>query len=147
MGLLDFVRPEGWLSGHVTIHGIPTNFGIVVNLLVRRGKRIEETAPSNAQLYEVICVKEREHPDAWPLHFAIARPRGIYHVGLSCIVFQDRGGKLYAQVERFFPIPKPQPTGAREADAIRMSAQWPKTPVEQLGSYGTVCPRESSKPK
>jgi len=86
-------------------------------------------------------VKEAEEPDDKQLRFSFQRPTSHYYLGVSVIAFLERDGKMFAQVERFFPMTRPCEIRAGGEQQIQLAVSWPDIPFDELHTYGTVHPQ------
>jgi hypothetical protein len=140
MGLLNAFRSDGTLVCDAVIHGLPPRLDLIVNALVLRAPSANAPTVQDAHAYESVCVKDKGVAEVWPLRFTIRRPPGFYYVALSVIAVQRRDGKVYAQVERFFPMASPCRLLGRTESSVTLDVTWPDIPLDQLGTYGTVHP-------
>jgi hypothetical protein len=95
--------------------------------------------PGNAYR-NLTWIKEREDPNNFPLKFSLTKPSGFYFVDVGVIAFREVDGKMYAQVEHFFPNEKPVEIVQNEETFIQLTVKWPDIPLGELGSYGIVYP-------
>ena len=85
-------------------------------------------------------VKEAEEPDDKPLRFSVERTVGFYYLAVSVIAYLERSGKMFAQVERFFPMTRPCQIRPGVEQPVELAVTWPDIPFDELGSYGTFYP-------
>jgi len=91
---------------------------------------------------DTASVKEAEEADDKPLGFCFQRSSGFYYLGVGVIAFLERDGKMFAQVERFFPMARPCQIQPGVEQRIELAVAWPDIPFDQLHTYGTVHPRK-----
>lgn len=53
---------------------------------------------------DTASVKETDEPDDKPLRFRCERTARCYYLGVGVIASLERGGNMFAHVERFFPM-------------------------------------------
>jgi hypothetical protein len=98
--------------------------------------------PPTSAWTDTDSVKEAEEPDEKPLRFSFQRTAGHYYLGVGVIAYLERGGKMFAQVERFFPMTQSceiRPGGEQQ---IELSVSWPDIPFDELHHYGTLRPKK-----
>src|SRR5690349_6809133 len=99
MGILDLIRQKEWLSGTVTITGLPPHFWLTVAVLCRRVRATTTPPISNVRRYWQVRIKGRDQPEEWPLRFSVRTRKGLYYVGLSVIAFQRQiTGRVQRQI-------------------------------------------------
>ena len=98
--------------------------------------------PPTDKWTDTASIKEAEEPDDKPLRFSFQRAIGHYYLGVGVIAFLDRGGKIFAQVERFFPMTRPCEIQAGVEHQVQLSASWPDIPFDELQTYGAVHPNQ-----
>lgn len=126
--------------GRFSIRRLPAHFAISVHALLLHSSA--DGGPSNnINDYEPHGIKSHEDNEIWPIHFALRKPAGFYHVGFSVIAFMKREGKTYAQVERFLTTLRPHHTAERDLNRIQFCVDWPDVPTKKLGTYGTIRPQ------
>jgi hypothetical protein len=99
--------------------------------------------PADAYI-DAESVKEAEEHDEKPLRFRVERPAGFYYLAIGVIAYFEREGKLFAQVERFFPMTRPHQIQQKDTGPVELFISWPDIPFDELGSYGTVYPSKPS---
>jgi len=148
MGILDVFSRKGVVAGEVSLTGLPRHkmYSVSVTFFpvasASSGPPFAGDPPVD-EWRDTKPVKEAEEPDDKLLRFKIRRPAGHYYLGLSVIAYIERAGKLFAQVERFFPMTQPCQVRPGMEGNITLSASWPDVPFESLSHYGTVYPHKS----
>jgi hypothetical protein len=84
---------------------------------------------------------ERSQP-AYELPFLVERPPGFYYLQVRAILFRHERGKAYAQAEQFFFARRPLPLSDEPLGVVTLPIRWPQIPLEDLGTYGVMVPRE-----
>src|SRR5258707_2847600 len=112
MGILDMFRRKGSVAGMVVLRGLPPHrmYSVSVTLF-----KVASAAapppfggnPPTDQYRDVASVKEADEPDDKPLRFQVHRSAGFYYLAVGVIAYLERDGKMFAQVERFFPMTHP----------------------------------------
>jgi hypothetical protein len=145
MGIFSLFKQKGIVAGEVVLRGVPQHEMYSVSLGLFRVSSAESpvltdsTTPAG-EWTDNQSVKESQEPDDKPLRFRFERPAGFYYLAISAIVYMRRNGKMFAQVERFFPMTQPCSITAGTVPEIRLEAVWPDIPLEELGSYGVFRP-------
>ena len=78
----------------------------------------------------------------YDLPFVVERPRGFYFLQVRVILFLTQADKVFAQAEEFFFARRPIPLTGESLGQVTLPVQWPQLPLEELGTYGVVEPRE-----
>jgi len=151
MAILDIFKRKGTIAGEVLVHGLPPHKRYCVNVTFFSVSSASSPPPFDAdppadKWIDTESVKEVEESDDKPLRFSFQRAGGYYYLGVGVIAFLERGGDMFAQVERFFPMSRPcqiQPGGEQQ---IRLAITWPDIPFGQLHTYGTVYQRREVPP-
>jgi hypothetical protein len=149
MSLLNFFKRNGIIAGQVTIHGLPPHEFFSASVAFFPVASASSPPPFGGvppadQYTDEARIKENEAPEDQPLRFQFERSAGFYYLDVGVIAFFRRDGKMFAQVERFFPLPAPvhlKPGSTRQVD---LTVTWPDIPFEELGYYGTVYPQKKS---
>lgn len=146
MAIFDIFRGKGWLGGKVAIRGLPAHERFSVSVAFFRVGSASAQPPYGGnpppeKYADGESIKEAEEPEDKPLEFRVQRPVGYYYVAVGIIAYLKREGKMYAQVERFFPMAKPCRIERGREATVALEVTWPDLPLEALGSYGTVRPR------
>jgi hypothetical protein len=145
MGIFSFFKSKGTVAGEVVLRGLPehemldVSVGFFVVAAAASAPLSDDTTPAGAWK-DVVSIKENSEPKDKPLRFYVERPAGFYYLAISAIVYMRRDGKMFAQVERFFPMTQPCEIKAGPVPEIRLEARWPDIPLEELGSYGVFRP-------
>jgi hypothetical protein len=146
MGILDRFKRKGRLTGTIELHGLPANCGysVSVSFVPVNGESSpppshdDSTTTANT---EQIFVKEKEAPEQSPLTFNAHERVGFYYVDVGLIVYFEREGDMFAQVEHFIPMRAPCRIEVNQTTRLNLIVSWPNTPFEELHSYGTVYPQ------
>ena len=146
MSLLNFFKRKGKIAGQVTIHGLPSHKFYSASLAFFPVASASSPPPFGGeppanQYTDESPLKEAEDPEDKPLRFEFERPTGYYYLDVGVIAYLERNGKMFAQVEHFFPLNTPvriEPDSTRQSD---LSVSWPDIPFEELGTYGTIYPK------
>lgn len=147
MNLFRAFHGKGVLKGEVRIENLPENKMYSVSLSLFRVSGPEAPTPYGGDppgdaYTDEIGIKEAEEPKDSKLTFEVRRPRGYYHVDVGVIAFIEREGKIYAQVEHFFPLSKPCHIRSGSVENVKLNVTWPAIPFEDLGYYGSIHPRK-----
>ena len=148
MGILDNFKRKGVVAGEVLLAGLPPHKMYSVSVTFFPVASASSAPPFAAdppvdEWRDTEPVKEAEEPDDKPLRFKCQRPAGHYYLGVGVIAYVEHGGKLFAQVERFFPMKQPCQVRPGSESGVSLSATWPDVPFESLFHYGTVHPEKS----
>ena|ERR1019366_233477 len=140
-------KRKGTLAGEILLHGLPPHEKYCVMLgffpvALASSAPPFDINPRANQWLDTATVKEPEEPDDKPLRFRFQRASGYYYLRVSVIAFLRRDGKMYAQVERFFPMTRPCEIRAGVEQQVQLPIWWPDIPFDELGSYGTFHPRK-----
>jgi hypothetical protein len=149
MSILNIHKRKGTLAGAVTLRGLPTHKAYSVSIAFFPVPSDSSPPPFGgeppAENYtDVVCIKDAEDTEDKPLQFQLRRPSGFYYLGVSVIAFIERDGKMYAQVERFFPMASPIRIEAGATQKIHLTVDWPDIPFDELGYYGTIYPQDKT---
>jgi hypothetical protein len=145
MAIFDIFKKKGILTGDVLLYGLPPHKMYRVTLTFFPVGSASSPPPFDGnppadKWTDTASVKETEEPDDKPLRFRCERTAGYYYLGVGVIAFLERGGKMFAQVERFFPMTQPcEIQGGREQQ-IQLKVSWPDIPFDEMGTYGTIHP-------
>jgi hypothetical protein len=63
---------------------------------------------------------------------------------VGVIAYIERDGKIYAQVEWFFPMAGPIRIEAGATRRAHSTVDWPDIPFDELGVYGTIYPQDKT---
>jgi hypothetical protein len=148
MAIFDIFKKKGTLSGEIVLHGLPPHkmYSVTVTFFSVSSAASPmpfDGYPPTDRWIDTGSVKGAEEPDDTPLRFSFQRTAGHYYLGVSAIAFLERDGKMFAQVERFFPMTRPCEIHAGSEQKIQLTASWPDIPFDELHSYGTVHPLTS----
>ena len=146
MAIFDIFKRKGTLKGEVVLHGLPQHkmYSVTVTFFsVASADSPPPFAgdPQPERWTDDGSVKEADEPDDKPLHFAIQRATGFYYLGVGVIAYLERDGRMFAQVERFFPMTRPCEIRAGGEQQIELAVSWPDIPFDELQTYGTVHPQ------
>jgi hypothetical protein len=136
------------VAGEVSLPGLPPHKMYSVSVTFFPVSSASSAPPFDAdppvdEWRDTEPVKEAKEPDDKPLRFTCQRPGGHYYLGVGVIAYLERGGKMFAQVERFFPMNQPCHVRPGFEERVALTAAWPDTPFESLSHYGTVYPDKS----
>ena len=146
MGLLDIFRSKGTLVGDLALSDLPEckMLSVTVHLFAARSASdplpYEGNPPPPAYRNE-ISVREAHDPIHKPLRFSVKKTAGFYHIDVGVIAYREANGRMYAQVEHFFPFERPCEITAGQTRAVQLRVRWPAIPLEELGVYGTIHPQ------
>ena len=140
---------KGALAGEVTLRGLPPHKAYSVSIAFFPVPSDSSPPPFGgeppAEKYtDEASIKGAEDPEDKPLRFQLQRTAGFYYLDVGVIAFLERDGKMYAQVERFFPMTSPIRIEAGATRQIHLSVDWPDIPFDELGAYGTISPQRKS---
>jgi hypothetical protein len=112
MPIFDIFKREATLRGEVLLRDLPPHKMYCVSVTFFPVASANSPVPFDGDppidnWTNGVWVKETDEPDDKPLHFCVERTAGHYYLGISAIVFLDRNGEWFAQVERFLPMTSP----------------------------------------
>lgn len=145
--VLDFQKRKGVLYGSVTIDGLPEikMYSVSVSLFSAENEQSPLPyggVPPSDKYTDTVYIKEADESLDKAIRFELDRKAGFYHLDVGVIAYIENGGKLYAQVEHFFPLECPVKVEPGVKVEINLRPVWPDTPFEDLGYYGTVSPND-----
>src|ERR1051326_556769 len=148
MGILNIFRKKGWVTGMVVVHGLPPHKMYSLSLTFFQVGSAAAPPPFGGdppadRYVDDESVKEAYEPDNKPLRFRAQRPVGFYYLAVGVIAYLERDGKMFAQVERFFPMSRPCQIQSGVEQQVDLAVTWPDIPFHELPSYGTVYPNKS----
>ncbi len=146
MAIFDIFKKKGTLTGEVVLRGLPPHRMYSVTVTFFPVSSAASLAPFDGdpptdKWTDTGSVKEAEEPADKPLRFSFQRTAGHYYLGVSVIAFLERHGKMFAQVERFFPMTRSCEIRAGAEQQIQLAVSWPDIPFDELHTYGTVHPQ------
>jgi len=146
MAIFDIFKRKGTLGGEVVLHGLPPHKMYSVTVTFFPVASAASPAPFDGDpptdsWTDTDSVKEAEERDDKPLRFSFQRVAGFYYLGVSVIAYLERDGKMFAQVERFFPMTSPCEILAGGEQHVQLKVWWPDIPFDELHTYGTVHPQ------
>ena len=147
MAFAGLFRKKGHVSGTVLVRGMPESEMFSVSLAFFRVEGASAAAPFDGQpppdhYVDDAPVKEAEENQVMPFSFRFERPPRFYYLDVGVIAYLRRDGKMFAQVERFFPLSKPvEVRGGSVECQVALVADWPTIPFDELGTYGVIKPR------
>jgi hypothetical protein len=146
MTILGTFRKKGWIDGTVVVHGLPPHKMYCVSVTFFPVSSSSAPPPFGGnppanQYVDDESVKEADEPDDKLLRFRVQRPVGYYYLAVGVIAYLERDGKMFAQVERFFPMTRPCQIQLASDQLVELTVAWPDIPFEELPSYGIVYPR------
>jgi hypothetical protein len=146
MAIFDIFKKKGTLTGEIVLRGLPPHKMYSVTVTFFRVASPESPAPFVGdppadRWTDTGSVKEAEEPDDKRLRFSFQRSAGHYYLGVGVIAFLEREGKMFAQVERFFPMTRPCEIRPGREQQIQLAVSWPDIPFDELHSYGTIQPK------
>jgi hypothetical protein len=149
MAMFDIFKKKGTLTGEVVLHGLPPHkmYSVTVTFF----RVVSASAPPpfggdpSVDQYpdDDESVKEADEPDDKPLRFRAQRSVGFYYLAVGVIAYLERGDRMFAQVERFFPMTSPCEITAAGEQHVQLKVWWPDIPFDELHSYGTIHPQKS----
>jgi hypothetical protein len=145
MAIFNIFKKKGTLTGEVLLRGLPPHKMYSVTVTFFPVSSAASPPPFDAdppadRWTDTVSVRETEEPDDKPLRFSFQRATGHYYLGVGVIAFLERGGKMFAQVERFFPMTRPCQIQAGVEQQVQLAVAWPDIPFDALRTYGTVHP-------
>ncbi len=148
MAIFDIFKRKGTLTGEVLLRGLPPHkmYSVTVtffSVTSASSPRPFAGDPPTDEWTDTASVKEAGEPDDKPLRFCFQRAVGHYYLGVGVIAFLERGGKMFAQVERFFPMTRPCKIQSGGEQQVELTVSWPDIPFDELHTYGTVLPTKS----
>ena len=143
------------LNGTVAIVALPPYRGLIVSLCLFSVANSEDPAPYNADpppdastdcevVFEKVDLNEESRESTFETHFRVERLPGYYYLQVRVILFREKDGKVFAQVEPFFFARRPVRIAAGEESHITLPVSWPPVPLEELQSYGKVSPQRKN---
>jgi hypothetical protein len=147
MAIFDRFKQKGIVAGQVVVRGLPPHKMYSASITFFKVYDASSHRPFGGnppveKWMDTESVKEAEEPDDKPLRFRVERASGFYYLGVSFIVFLERGGKMFAQVERFFPMTQPCHIHPDAEQNVQLEVTWPDIPFDELHSYGTIHPKK-----
>jgi hypothetical protein len=147
MAKFGIFKRKGTLSGEIVLRGLPPHkmYSVTVTFFPVASTSAPPPFsgdPPPDQWKDTAPVKQAEEPDDKPLNFSLQRAVGHYYVGVGVIAFLVRDGKLFAQVERFFPMARPCELRAGTEQRVQLAVSWPDIPFDELHTYGAVQPKK-----
>lgn len=145
MTILNIFRRKGTIAGEILLHGLPSHKMYCLSVTFFPVSSDASPPPFDADppvdsWIDTEWVKEVEEPDDKPLRFSFQRAAGYYYLGVGVIIFLERDGQRFAQVERFFPMSRPCQIQSGVQKQLQLAVTWPDIPFDQLHTYGTVYP-------
>ena len=139
------------LSGKIAIENLPPHRGISANIAFfpvedqNAPKPFDGNPPGSAikdseRVLEHVDLDTEIKDSSREIPFSLSRPAGHYYIQLRFILYRFEGGKAYAQAEQFFFGKRALPL-LDDIRGIILPITWPSIPLEELGSYGTIMPR------
>ena len=147
MAIFDIFKKKGWVAGNVVVRGLPPHKMYSVSATFFQVASLSSPPPFAGdpppdQYIDDESVKEANEPDNKPLHFRVQRTAGFYYLAVGVIAYLERNGKVFAQVERFFPMTRACQIQPGVDLQIELAVSWPDIPFDELQSYGTVHPNK-----
>jgi len=148
MAILDIFRKKGWVAGMVVVRGLPPHKMYSISVTFFRVGSASTPPPFGGdppadQYIDDESIKEADEPDDKPLRFRIQRTAGFYYLAIGVIAYLERDGKMFAQVERFFPMTRPCRIRPGVEQQVELAVAWPDIPFDELGSCGTFYPNNT----
>ena len=148
MAILDIFKKKATLTGDVVLRGLPAHKMYSVSVTFFQVASVSSPPPFHGdppvdKYIDTESVKEAEEHDDKPLRFCVERTVGFYYLAVSDIAYLERSGKMFAQVERFFPMTRPCQIQAGVEQRVELVVVWPDIPFDELHTYGTVHPTKS----
>ena len=145
MSFLNLFRKKGTLIGQIVLRGLPPHKMYSTSMTFFRVSSATSPPPFDGdppanEWTTADSVKEADEPDDKPLRFCLQKGAGFYYIGIGVIAYMERGGKMFAQVERFFPMVTPCQIQPGIEQQFELSVSWPDIPFDELPSYGTIYP-------
>src|SRR5882672_7231312 len=133
MAILDIFRKKGWVTGMVVVRGLPPHkmYSVSVTFFLVGSASTPPPFggdPPADQYIDDESIKEANEPDDKPLRFRIQRPAGFYYLAVGVIAYLERDGKMFAQVERFFPMTSPCQIRPGVEQPVELAVTWPDIP-------------------
>jgi hypothetical protein len=139
------------LSGKIAIENLPPNRGISATIAFfpvndeRAAKPFDGDPPGDAikdseHLLEEVDFDTETSVATRAIPFSVSRPAGHYYIQLRFILYRFKDGKAFAQAEQFFFGKRTLPL-LDDIDALTLPVKWPSIPLEELGCYGNVEPK------
>jgi hypothetical protein len=145
MAILDIFKKKVALVGNILLRSLPPHKMYSVTVTFFPVAAVSSPPPFNSdppidKWVDTASVKKDEDPDDKPLLFKLQRVQGYYYIGVSVIAIMERDGKMYAQVERFFPMTRPCEIRAGVEQQVQVAVSWPDIPFDELHTYSTAYP-------
>ena len=139
------------LNGKIVIKNLPPNRGISAHVAFfpvdgeNAPKPFDGDPPGEAikdseQVIEEVDFDNESTVTTREIPFSVTRPAGHYYIQLRFILYRFKAGKAFAQVERFFFGKRTLPL-LNDIYGMALPVKWPANPLEELGSYGNIEPR------
>jgi hypothetical protein len=150
MAIFDIFKRKGTVAGEVLLHGLPPHKMYSVSVTFFPVSSASSPPPFDAdppvdRWTDTASIKKAEESDDKPLHFSFQRAAGHYYLGVGIIAYLERGGRMFAQVERFFPMTHSCHIQSRVEQQVELAVVWPDIPLEELHTYGTMYPKSKTR--
>jgi len=148
MAIFDIFKKKGAIAGEIVLRGLPPHKSYSASVTFFPVASATSPAPFNGDppvhaWTNTESVKEESEPDDKPLHFRFQRASGFYFLGVGVIAYLERGGKMFAQVERFFPMIRPSRVQAGIEERVELMVNWSEIPFDELQTYGAIHPNKN----
>jgi hypothetical protein len=149
MAIFDIFKKKGSVAGLVVVRGLPPHKAYSVSVTFFQVPSASTPPPFAGdppvdKYVDDESVKEESEPDDKPLRFRFQRTAGFYYLAVGVIAYLERNGKMFAQVERFFPMTRPCQIQSGLEQQVKLVVSWPEIPFDKLNTYGTVHPSKKS---
>ena len=146
MALLDVFRPKGILTGELLLVGMPDCKMLSATIHFFSARTGSDPLPYDGNLppsayHDEFSVREAEDPSDKPLRFRVRKAAGFYHIDVGVIAYREVNGRMFAQVEHFFPLERPCEINAGKEKTVVLQVRWPDVPLAELHHYGTMSPQ------
>jgi hypothetical protein len=140
-------------EGAIAVAGLPPHRGLIVSLCFFRVEAATDPAPyggdppaeaviDSHEIFKQVDLNTELSQTSYELPFAVERPAGFYYLEVRAILFRTQEAKMFAQAEQFFFARRPLPLTELPLGNVTLPVAWPQIPLDQLGTYGVVKPRQ-----
>ena len=154
-GGMYMVLALGKLSGRVSITGLPPRRGLIITLNFYEVNGPDAPAPyggdpppdvstDSQKIIEQVDLDQECQETLFEQEFDLSHRMGHFYVELSAILFRNRKGAVFAQVERFFFSRRLLEIAVEPVGDVTFPVAWPAKALEDLHEYGTISPRKKS---
>ena len=142
------------LSGKISFSNLPPHRGLSVSLAFFEVDDMDSDPPYNGDppadavtdsqdLYNKVDLETESAITALDIPFSIEHAPGHFYIQIRTILYRKEQGKFFAQAEQFFYGGRPLPL-LEDIPSITFPVEWPSIPLDELGIYGKIEPKNSN---